>query len=305
MTGNSENSSRWRASAGAVPGAGNGTIPPGLHLVATPIGAARDITLRALDILAGADVLAAEDTRTLRHLMEIHGVALNGRPLIAVHDHNEKGVAARITGLLAEGKSVAYASEAGTPLISDPGFALARATVEAGQTVLAAPGASAVLAALAVAGLPTDRFLFAGFPPSAAGERHRFLTELVAVNATAVIYESPRRIRKTLAELMAICGTERRVAVCRELTKRHEEVLRGSLAGVLEAFGDQDPKGEIVLVIDRAAPVQSGPEVIGTALDRALLSMSVKEAAAFVAQTLSVPRREVYQMALDRSRKPD
>ncbi|MCL4067633.1 16S rRNA (cytidine(1402)-2'-O)-methyltransferase [Pseudomonas sp. GX19020] len=296
MVGSSENSPRWRASAGRV--------EPGLHMVATPIGAARDITLRALDILAGADVLAAEDTRTLRHLMEIHGIALEGRPLIAVHDHNEKGIASRITGLLAEGKSVAYASEAGTPLISDPGFGLARAAVEAGAKVLAAPGASALLAALAVAGLPTDRFLFAGFPPAAAGERQRFLTGATRGDATLVLYESPRRIRKTLAELIAICGPDRPVAVCRELTKRHEEILRGSLAEVLAQLGDQDPKGEIVLVVDRGPPEQAGPETIAVALDHALATMRVKEAAAFVAQTLNVPRREVYQMALARSQKP-
>lgn len=296
MVGSSENSPRWRASAGRV--------EPGLHMVATPIGAARDITLRALDILAGADVLAAEDTRTLRHLMEIHGIALEGRPLIAVHDHNEKGIASRITGLLAEGKSVAYASEAGTPLISDPGFGLARAAVEAGAKLLAAPGASALLAALAVAGLPTDRFLFAGFPPAAAGERQRFLTGATRGDATLVLYESPRRIRKTLAELIAICGPDRPVAVCRELTKRHEEILRGSLAEVLERLGDQDPKGEIVLVVDRGAPEQAGPDAIALALDQALATMRVKDAAAFVAQTLNVPRREVYQMALARSQKP-
>jgi len=271
-------------------------------MVATPIGAARDITLRALDILAGADVLAAEDTRTLRHLMEIHGISLNGRPLIAVHDHNEKGSAARINGLLAEGKSVAYASEAGTPLISDPGFALARAAIAEGAEVLAAPGASALLAALTVAGLPTDRFLFAGFPPSAAGERQRFLTEAARSDATVVLYESPRRIRKTLTELRAICGEERVVAVCRELTKKHEEVLRGSIATVLEKLGDQDPKGEIVLVIDRAPQIQAGPEAISQALDQALKTMSVKEAATFVAQTLNVARRDVYQLALSRSR---
>lgn len=297
MTGSSENSSRWRPSAGR--------IEPGLHMVATPIGAARDITLRALDILAGADVLAAEDTRTLRHLMEIHGISLEGRPLIAVHDHNEKGIATRITGLLSEGKSVAYASEAGTPLISDPGFGLARAAVEAGIKVLAAPGPSALLAALAVAGLPTDRFLFAGFPPTAAGERQRFLSDATRGDATLVIYESPRRIRKTLAELIAICGPERLAAVCRELTKKHEEVVRGSLGEVLAHFGDQDPKGEIVLVVDRGQPDLAGPEAISAALDQALITMRVKEAAAFVAQTLNVPRREVYQMALARSQKPD
>nr|WP_232831483.1 16S rRNA (cytidine(1402)-2'-O)-methyltransferase [Pseudogemmobacter bohemicus] len=274
-------------------------------MVATPIGAARDITLRALDVLAGADVLAAEDTRTLRHLMEIHGIALEGRPLIAVHDHNEKGIAARITGLLAGGKSVAYASEAGTPLISDPGFGLARAAVGAGAKVLAAPGASALLAALTVAGLPTDRFLFAGFPPTAAGERQRFLAGATRGDATLVLYESPRRIRKTLAELIEICGPDRLVALCRELTKKHEEVLRGSLPEVLACLGDQDPKGEIVLVVDRGPPELAGPETIAAALDLALESMRVKEAAAFVAQSLNVPRREVYQMALARSRKPD
>lgn len=292
MVGSADNSSRWRASAGR--------IAPGLHMVATPIGAARDITLRALDVLAGADVLAAEDTRTLRRLMEIHGVALEGRPLIAVHDHNEKGVAARITGFLAEGKSVAYASEAGTPLISDPGFGLARAAVVAGVPVLAAPGASAVLSALVVAGLPTDRFLFAGFPPVASGERLRFLAKLAAGDATVVIYESPRRIRRTLTELITICGPDRPAAMCRELTKKHEEVLRGGLAEVLAAIGDQDPKGEVVLVFDRSPPQETGPETVAEALDDALKTMSVKEASAFVAQTLNVPRREVYQMALSR-----
>ena len=141
------------------------TVPPGLHFIATPIGAARDITLRALDILAGSDVLAAEDTRTLRHLMEIHGVALNGRPLWAYHDHNGEAVRPRILAALAEGKSVAYASEAGTPLVADPGYQLSKAAIAAGHVVLAAPGPSAVLAALTVSGLPSDKFMFVGFPP--------------------------------------------------------------------------------------------------------------------------------------------
>lgn len=157
--------------AGARGAAGGGPLDPGLYLVATPIGAARDITLRALDILAAADVLAAEDTRTLRHLMEMHGLRPGDRPLLAYHDHNGARMRPRILGHLEAGRSVAYASEAGTPLIADPGFQLARAAREAGHAVRAAPGASAVLAALTVCGLPTDRFLFAGFAPPQAAAR--------------------------------------------------------------------------------------------------------------------------------------
>lgn len=278
---------------------GAGAVPPGLHLVATPIGAARDITLRALDVLAGADVLAAEDTRTLRHLMEIHGIALAGRPLVAVHDHNEAGVTPRILGALAAGKSVAYASEAGTPLVSDPGFGLVRAAAEAGHPVHAVPGPSAVLAALTVAGLPTDRFLFAGFPPAAAGDRARFLAGLAATEATVVLYESPRRVARTLREMAEVFGPDRRAALCRELTKRHEEVRRAPLGELAAALADQEVKGEIVLVVDRAAPAQAGAEDVDSALENALKSMSVKDAVAFVSQTLNVPRRRVYQRALE------
>jgi 16S rRNA (cytidine1402-2'-O)-methyltransferase len=286
---------------GRAPG-GARAVAPGLHLVATPIGAARDITLTALDVLAGADMLAAEDTRTLRHLMEIHGIALAGRPLVACHDHNEAEMVPRILGALKAGKSVAYASEAGTPLVSDPGFVLARAAAEAGYPVQAAPGASAVLAALAVAGLPTDRFLFAGFPPAAAGERARFLAEMAAVPATLVLYESPRRVRRLLAELSEALGGSRRAALCRELTKKHQEVIRGTLDEIAAALGDADPKGEIVLCLDRAAAQKAGPEAIAQALDQALATMSVKDAATFVAQTLGAARREVYQIALQRAK---
>jgi len=292
--------------AAAGSGAGQpqpaGGIAPGLHLVATPIGAARDITLRALDLLAGADVLAAEDTRTLRHLMEIHGIALAGRPLVACHDHNEAEVAPRILGALAAGKTVAYASEAGTPLVSDPGFVLVRAATAAGHPVHAAPGASAVLAALTVAGLPTDRFLFAGFAPAAAGERTRFLADLAGMQATLVLYESPRRVRRTLEDMAAAFGPDRCAALCRELTKRHEEVLRGTLAGIRAALGEADPKGEIVLVIDRAPPAEVGADAVEAALKTALATMSVKDAASFVSQTLGVQRKIVYRLALDLER---
>ncbi len=273
-------------------------LPPGLHFIATPIGAARDITLRALDILASADVLAAEDTRTLRHLMEIHGVALNGRPLVAYHDHNGDQARPRLLAALAEGKSVAYASEAGTPLVSDPGFILARAAAEAGHPVLAAPGPSAVLAALTVAGLPADRFLFAGFPPAAAGERKRFLEDLAPVQATLILYESPHRVARTLADLAAVLGGDRRAALCRELTKRHEEVIRDSLSALTELYETREPRGEYVLVVDRAAPQEASAESVEQALKNALESMSVKDAAAFVSQTLGIPRKLAYQMAL-------
>lgn len=278
-------------------------IAPGLHFIATPIGAARDITLRALDLLAGADVLAAEDTRSLRHLMEIHGLAVGKRPLIAYHEHNEAAALPRLMRALTEGKSVVYASEAGTPLISDPGYGLARAAIADGLPVLAAPGASAVLCALTVSGLPSDRFMFAGFAPSTKSARLRFLEGLSRVEATVILYESPRRVYETLCGLVQSFGEERKAAVCRELTKRFEEVTRGSLVELMKAFADRDVKGEIVLVIDRAVPVQAEAETIEAALDKAMETLSVKDAAAAVAEAFGMARRDLYQMALARGRK--
>lgn len=274
------------------------SLAPGLYFVATPIGAARDITLRALDILASAEVLAAEDTRTLRHLMEIHGVALGQRPLVAYHDHNGEAVRPRLLRALAEGKSVAYASEAGTPLVADPGYQLARAAIEAGHPVLAAPGPSAVLTALTVAGLPSDRFLFAGFPPTAAGARARFLEELAPVAATLVLYESPKRVGKLLADMARQFGPDRKAAVCRELTKRFEEVTRGTLGDLADRFADREVKGEIVVVIDRAGERQPEAASVEEALKAALTSMSVKDAVGFVSQNTGVSRKIVYEMAL-------
>lgn len=275
-------------------------IAPGLHFIATPIGAARDITLRALDLLAGADVLAAEDTRSLRHLMEIHGIALSKRPLVAYHDHNEAEALPRLIRALEEGKSVVYASEAGTPLVSDPGFGLARAVIAAGLPLFAAPGPSAALCALTLSGLPSDRFLFAGFPPSTRAARQSFLAGLAAAEATVILYESPKRVRETLGDLAQSFGGSRRMALCRELTKRFEEVRRGTVEEVLDALGPTDPKGEIVLVIDRAPPVTPTAESVQAALDAALQTMSVKDAAAAVAEATGLPRRQVYQMALAR-----
>ncbi|HEY6919267.1 MAG TPA: 16S rRNA (cytidine(1402)-2'-O)-methyltransferase [Tabrizicola sp.] len=275
-------------------------IPPGLHLVSTPIGAARDITLRALDVLAGADVLVAEDTRTLRHLMEIHGIPLGGRPLIAYHDHSGEGPLQRLMGLLSGGKSIAYASEAGTPLISDPGFELARAVAAAGLPMSAAPGPCAAICALTLSGLPSDRFLFAGFPPAAQGARRTFLEELAPVQATLILYESPKRLAALLAEMATQLGGTRQAVVCRELTKRFEEVLRGPLAELAQAVAAREIKGEVVVLVDRAAPAEATEDSIGAALDQALQTMSVKDAATFVSQTLGVSRKIVYKIALDR-----
>lgn len=275
------------------------TVPPGLHFIATPIGAARDITLRALDILAGSDVLAAEDTRTLRHLMEIHGVALNGRPIWAYHDHNGEAVRPRILAALAEGKSVAYASEAGTPLVADPGYQLSKAAIAAGHVVLAAPGPSAVLAALTVSGLPSDKFMFVGFPPNTSAARLSFLSEMAQIPATLVFYESPKRLSKLLTDMVSSLGEERRAVVCRELTKKFEETTRGTLGELVAVFDSVAIKGEIVVLVDRDHKAKADPITVETALRSALAQMSVKDAAAMVAESLALPRRDVYQVALN------
>jgi 16S rRNA (cytidine1402-2'-O)-methyltransferase len=201
---------------------------------------------------------------------------------------------------VAEGKAVAYASEAGTPLVSDPGFVLARAAVAEGVAVRAAPGPSAVLAALAVAGLPTDRFLFAGFAPAATAARRRFLDGLRDVQATLVLYESPKRIAALLEDAAEVLGADRPAAVCRELTKRFEEVERGTL-GTLSGR-PQAERGEYVLCIDRAAETGTDAATWQEALDRAMTTLSVKDAAAMVAEAYGLPRRDVYQVALQKGR---
>lgn len=278
------------------------SIAPGLHLIATPIGAARDITLRALDLLEGCDLLVAEDTRSLRRLMDMHGVGLNGRRVLPYHDHNGAQMRPKLLKALQDGQSVLYASEAGTPLVSDPGFGLARAAIDAGLPVLAAPGASAVMAALCVAGLPSDRFCFMGFPPAQAGARKRMLQEAACIPATLVFYESPKRVHRLLGELCDTLGAERQAALCRELTKRHEEVLRMPLGDMTLSIQDRTLKGEIVLVVDRAPPRVADAGTLDAALDAALRDMSVKEAAAHVAHDLGLPRRDVYQAALQKGK---
>ncbi len=279
-------------------------LAAGLYFVATPIGSARDITLRGLDILASCDVIAAEDTRTLRHLMEIHGVALNGRAVLPYHDHNGAEMRPRIMSLLTEGKSVAYASEAGTPLVADPGFALGRAAIADGHMVTTAPGASASLAALTVSGLPSDRFLFAGIQPPKSGERRKFLQDLDQTQATLILYESPKRIHKLLNEMAEIWSQDRQIALCRELTKKFEEVIRGSLADVIAAIEGRALKGEIVVVIDRAEKQAADEATVIAALRARLKTARLKEAAAQVATELGLPKRDVYQLGLSLDADP-
>lgn len=277
----------------------NGGLAPGLYLVATPIGNARDITLRTLDILRSADVLAAEDTRSLRRLLEIHGIAPGDRPIVAYHDHNGERVRPRILGWLEQGRSVAYASEAGTPMISDPGFDLARAVREAGFDVTTAPGASAVIAALTLAGLPTDRFFFAGFLPNAAAARRTALSEVADVRATLVFYESPRRLGAMLADAATSLGADRSATVCREITKKFEECRSGSLAELAQHYSETAPKGEIVVVIGKGEATDVSELEMTHAIETALETMSVRDAADFVSRMHGLKRRQVYQKAME------
>ena len=273
-------------------------LSAGLYFVATPIGSARDITLRALDILASADLIAAEDTRTARKLMEIHGIPLNGRKVVAFHDHSGEGSVTGLTDLIAAGQSVAYVSEAGTPLIADPGYELGRAVIARDLPVTAAPGASAVLAALTVSGLPTDRFAFVGFLPAARQARETQIAQLRDLPFTLVFYESPKRVEEMLVNLGEILGDDRQVVVCRELTKKFEEVTRGTLAEVVSAFKGRRVKGELVVLVGRAGATAVADDDIVDALRDAMKTMRVKDAATAVAGALGLPRRQVYQMAL-------
>lgn len=277
----------------------------GLHFVGVPIGTARDITLRALDVLASVDVLAAEDTRSLRKLMDIHGVPLDGRRIWSLHDHSGAGTVTKLVEMMADGQSVAYASEAGMPLIADPGFELGRAAAEAGMAVTCAPGPSAVLTALALGGLPTDAFFFAGFLPSAKGARKTGLEKLKEIPATLVFYESPKRVAAMLRDAAAVLGAERPAALCRELTKKFEEIRRATLAELAEGCENHPPKGEIVVLIDRGRLPTVNEVDLETDLKQALQSHSMRDAIDMVANARAMPRRQVYQLALKLGKEED
>ncbi|MGD0723008.1 MAG: 16S rRNA (cytidine(1402)-2'-O)-methyltransferase [Roseiarcus sp.] len=271
-------------------------IGAGLHVVATPIGNLRDITLRALATLAAADAVLAEDTRVSHNLLAHYGVTT---PLIAYHEHNAATVRPRLLARLAGGAALALISDAGTPLVSDPGYKLVAEALAAGIPVTSAPGASAVLAALVVAGLPTDRFYFEGFLPPRSAARRARINALAAVPATLVFFESPRRLGETLADLCAELGA-RPAAVARELTKLYETTRRGPLDELAAHFGAlEPPRGEIVVIVgppDESAPV-AADELDGL-LGDAMANLSVKDAAAAVAAQTGAPRRTVYARAL-------
>ena len=276
---------------------GSPPLEPGLYVVATPIGNLRDITLRALDILGGADRVYAEDTRVTRKLIDAYGL----KPRLgAYHEHNAEAAREEILGLLGEGKSVALVSDAGTPLISDPGFKLVRAALDADFRVFPIPGASASLAALVAAGLPTDRFFFAGFPPAKEIARRAALGELAEVDATLVFFESGPRLAECLAEMATMFGP-RPAAVARELTKLFEEVRRAPLDELAAHYAEAGaPKGEIVIVV---APPLAAPETSDQELDAfladAIARMGVKQAAVEAASRLAVPRKRAYARALE------
>lgn len=263
--------------------------------MSTPIGNLGDITLRALATLAAADLIACEDTRVTRKLLDRYAITA---PLAPYHDHNAATARPRLLQKLAEGAAIALVSDAGTPLISDPGYKLVRAAQEAGHSVVAIPGASSILAALTVAGLPTDAFFFAGFlPPKQAARRER-IAELARVPGTLVVFETGPRLAETLADLAAAFG-EREAAVCRELTKLHEEVRRGPLATLSRESVDQETRGEFVLVIaPPGAAAQPSEDDADALLRAALARTSLKDAVGEVAVATGLPRRTLYQRAL-------
>jgi 16S rRNA (cytidine1402-2'-O)-methyltransferase len=276
-------------------------LSPGLHIVATPIGNLRDISFRALATLAAADAVLAEDTRTSKTLLAHYGIST---PLLPYHEHNAAQMRPKVLAKLREGGKLALISDAGTPLVSDPGYKLVAELVAEGLPVTGIPGPSAVLAALVLAGLPTDRFFFEGFLPPKSGGRRTRLTELAAIPGTLVFFESPRRLAEMLADAAAVLGP-RPGAVARELTKFYETVRRGTLPELAAHYETQEEaRGEIVVIIGPPGAVDLVPsdEAIDERLRAALAKVSLKEAVAQVAAETGQPRRKVYARALELTR---
>ena len=274
-------------------------LDSGLHILATPIGTANDITIRALNILRDADILVAEDTRVLRKLMEIHGINLNGRKILSYHDHNGEVQRPKLIALIKEGKVLAYASDAGTPLIADPGFSLTKLAIQNNIRVHAAPGASALLTALCLAGLPTDNFFFGGFLGSKSSQRIKNLQKIQNLDATIVYYESPKRTLSTLKDISKIFGNDRLISVCREMTKKFEEVIRGTVDQVIyEIKSRHSFKGEVVIVLGPPTKKEISDEEIYSALQIALQEYRIKDAATQISEQFGVPKKRSYEMAL-------
>jgi 16S rRNA (cytidine1402-2'-O)-methyltransferase len=271
-------------------------LAPGLYVVATPIGNLRDITLRALDVLAAADLVLAEDTRVAAKLLGAYGLSAK---LERYDEHAAERSRPRALTALAQGGRVALVSDAGTPLVSDPGYRLVREAAAAGHAVFPIPGASALLAALATAGLPTDRFLFAGFPPPKSAARRTFLEELAGIRATLVFYEGGSRLAASLADMAAVLGAGREACVCRELTKLYETVVRGPLSALAADPQFADPKGELVVLVGPGREVQASAADADAALADALTRLKPADAAAEVAKALGLPRRDLYRRAME------
>ena len=273
-----------------------------LVLVGTPIGNLGDLSPRAVEVLQGVDAICCEDTRRTGRLLQHAGVPR--RPLIVVNDHTEVGAIEGVLERLDRGERVAVVTDAGMPGIADPGERLVRAAVDAGHTVEVIPGPSAAIAGLVASGLPAGRFAFEGFLPRKGSGRTERVAEVAAEERTVVLYEAPHRLVRTLADLSAACGPDRRVAVAREITKLHEEVWRGTLAGALEWCEEQEPRGEIVLVLDGAAPPEpADDDAVTAAVGRCLDDgMSARDAATWVADDLGVPKRRAYDEAIRLSR---
>jgi 16S rRNA (cytidine1402-2'-O)-methyltransferase len=273
-----------------------GDLAAGLYVLATPIGNARDVSLRALDVLKACSVIAAEDTRVTAKLLAIHGIQ---KPLIAYNDHNGPDMRPRILARLEKSEAVVLVSDAGTPLVSDPGYKLVREVIAAGLPVVAIPGASAVLAGLALSGLPSDRFLFAGFLPSKTGERHSALEELKPLRATLIFFESAQRLGETLHAMAEVLG-DRQGAVARELTKLHEEVRRGPLGELAAHYAKAGaPRGEVTLLVGPPAEVSTDTAKVDAALKAALAFMPVKAAAEMLAGLTGGSRKALYDRALE------
>ncbi len=274
----------------------SGDLAAGLYVVATPIGNARDISLRALDVLRACDVIAAEDTRVTSKLLAIHGVS---RPLVPYNDHNAPQMRPRLLARLNRGEAVVLVSDAGTPLVSDPGYKLVREVVAAGMPVVAIPGPSAVLAGLTLSGLPSDRFLFAGFLPSRAGERAAVLEELKGVRATLIFFESAQRLSDSLAAMAQVLG-DRPAVMARELTKLHEEVRRGMLSGLAAHYETAGaPRGEVTLLVGPPREAEADTARLDAALKAALPFMPVKAAADMLAALTDGSRKAIYARALE------
>ena len=272
-------------------------LAPGLYVVATPIGNLRDITIRALETLAAADLVLCEDTRHSATLLDHYGIRAEKRSL---HEHNERQRADEIVAAIGAGKAVAQISDAGTPLLSDPGFPLVRAVREAGLPVFAVPGASALLAALASAGLPTDAFGFIGFLPNKAGQRANALAALRDRMDTLVFYESPRRLGDSLAAMAEAFGADRPAAVALELTKRFERVERGTLSQLAAFYADDDTRGEAVVLVGGAEEVVIDAADWQAALDTALTDQPLRAAVDEITARYGLKRKEVYDAALAR-----